>query len=114
MMSSASSAAAKSGVLGEEPVAGVHRFGAGRLAGGDDLVDREVGIAGRRAADVDGLVGELDVHGVAIGIGIDRDGADAHALGSLDDATGDFAAIGNEDGGEHQAKVPEISATIST
>ena len=41
--------------LGEEPVAGVDRVGAGRLGGGHDGVDVEV------ALDPDGVVGRADV-----------------------------------------------------
>ena len=46
------------GVLGEEAVAGVHGVGAGLLRGGDDLLDVEVGVGRRRAAERVGLVGD--------------------------------------------------------
>ena len=45
------------GVLREEAVAGVDRVGAGLLRGVQDLVDDEVGVAGRGAAEGEGLVG---------------------------------------------------------
>jgi hypothetical protein len=38
---------------------------------------------------------------VIIGIGIDGDRLDAHLPRGLDDAAGDFAAIGDQDFGEH-------------
>ena len=79
----------------------MHRLGAAFLAGGDDLVDHQVALRRRRRADRDGLIRHLDVQRVAVGLGIDRDGLDPHPPGGLDDATGDFAAIGNEDPLEH-------------
>ena len=94
------------GILGEEAVAGVHSFGAAGLTGGNDLVDREVGIARSGTADMHGLVGEFHMHRVTVGIGIDGDRTDAHALGGSDDATGDLAAIGDEEGGEHSGGGP--------
>ena len=47
------------------------------------------------------LFGGEDVLGVAVGFGVDRDGADAEAAQRADDAAGDDAAIGDEDFGEH-------------
>jgi hypothetical protein len=39
-----------------------------------------------------------------VGVGIDRDRLDAHALGGADHPARDFAAIGDQDLGEHQAE----------
>jgi hypothetical protein len=39
---------------------------------------------------------------IAVGLGIDRDGFDAHAARGFDDPTGDLAAIGNQDSLEHR------------
>ena len=89
------------GALGQEAVAGMHRLGAGRLARRDDLVGEEVGLRGLRGAEVDGLVGHLDVHRVTIGVGIDRDGLDTHLARRLDDAAGDLATVGDQDLLEH-------------
>ena len=47
------------------------------------------------------LVGHLDMQRVAVGVGVDRDGLDAHAPRGLDDAAGDLAAIGDQDLVEH-------------
>ena len=55
------------------------RLGAGRLGGGDDLVDIEIGLRGLRRADRNGLIGHVDMQRVAVGVGIDRDGLDAQA-----------------------------------
>jgi hypothetical protein len=88
-------------VLGQEAVSRVDRLGAGVEAGLDDLVDQQVALRRRRRADVDGLVGQLHVQGVAVGVGVDGDTLDAHLARGLDDAAGDFAAIRNEDFIEH-------------
>jgi hypothetical protein len=41
------------------------------------------------------------MQGMGIGLGIDRDRADAHAVERANDAAGDFAAIGDQDFLEH-------------
>ncbi len=87
--------------FGEEPVTRMHRLGAGCLAGGDNLVDHQIALRGRRRTDQDGLVSHLDMQRIAVGFGIDRDGFNAHPAGGLDDPAGDFAAIGNQDSLEH-------------
>ena len=84
----------------------MHRLGAGLLAGVDDLVDDEIGFGRRGRADVDGLVGHFDVERVLVGVGIDRDGLDAHAPRGLDDAAGDLAAVGDQDFLEHKRPAP--------
>src|SRR5690606_7283878 len=52
-------------------------------------------------ADMHGRVGHLHMQRIAIGVRIDGDRAQAHAPCRLDDATGDLAAVGDEEGGEH-------------
>ena len=66
-----------------------------------------VEIAFRRIGGTDaiGEVGELDVQGVLVGIGIDGDRLDAKLLAGADDADGDFAAIGDEDSPEHKCSL---------
>jgi hypothetical protein len=43
-----------------------------------------------------GLVGVADVEGVAVGVGVDGDGADAELLAGAQDTEGDLAAIGDQ------------------
>ena len=88
--------------LGQEAVAGMHGFGPGRLAGLDDLLGDEIALRRRRRADMHRLVGHLDMHRVAVGVGIDRDRRDPHPPRRLDDAAGDLAAIGDQDFLEHR------------
>jgi hypothetical protein len=74
----------------------MHRFGAGLLAGGDDLVDDEIGL-GVTAPDRCNTASSasFDVQRVLVGVRIDRDRRDAHAARGLDDAAGDLAAVGD-------------------
>jgi hypothetical protein len=81
----------------------MHRVGTGRLAGLDDLVRQQIGLGGRRRTDVHRLVGHFHVQRAGIRIGVDRHRLDPQRLGTLDNATGNFAAIGDEDGIEHEA-----------
>ena len=90
----------EAGVLGEEAVAGVHAVGAGALGDREDLLDREVGVAGRGALERVGLVGEAYEHRIAIGLCVDRDAADAGVLARTDHAYGDLSAVGDQDLGQ--------------
>ena len=58
-----------------------------------------------------GLVGFADVERLRVGDGIYRDGADAEAPGGADDAAGDLAAIGYEQGLDHMRNTPKRGAS---
>ena len=85
------------GPLRQEPVARMHRLGAGPAAGVDDLLDHEVGRRRRRRTDVNRLVGHLDMRRRAVDVAIYGDRGDPHPPGGADDADGDLAAIGDQD-----------------
>ena len=87
----------EAGALGEEAVARVDGVDVGDLGGRDDAILAQVRILARSGPDADGLVGELHVQRLLVGLGIDRDGLDAQLPARADDAKGDFAAIGDED-----------------
>ncbi len=89
------------GALGQEAIARMHGLGAGLLASGDDLVDQQIGLRGRRRTETDGLIGHLDMQSVGVGVRIDGDGGDPQAAGCLDDAAGDLATIGDENFTKH-------------
>ena len=55
----------------------------------------------RGGTDADRLVRGRDVQRVAVGLGVDGDGGDAHAPCRLDDPAGDLAPIGHKDLVEH-------------
>ena len=88
------------GVLGQEPVARVHRVGA--RAGGDveDLGHVEVGLGRRRAAERVRLVGQRDEQPVRVRVGVDRDAAEPRVGRGPDHPDRDLAAVGHEDLGD--------------
>ena len=90
-------------VLGEKAVAGMDGVGAGDLGGGDEARDLEVGVARRRGADADVVVGEADVQRLAVGLGVDGDRLDAELAAGANDAQRDLAAICDQDFLEHAA-----------
>ncbi|MNT30148.1 hypothetical protein D3C72_1659270 [compost metagenome] len=61
-----------------------------------------VQVAGQRlVADAVGLVGTLDMQGMAVGFGIDGHRADAHLGASAHYAHGNLAAVGDQDFLDH-------------
>ena len=74
----------------------MHGLGAGLARGCDHAFDVEIAVTRPRRPKQHGLVGHGDMHGVAIGFGIDRDGAQAHGAGRANDAAGDLAAVGDQ------------------
>ena len=99
--------ACEGGVLRQEAVPRVDGVRA-RLPGDpQDLVDVEVGahrVAG--LADRVGLVGLESVLGVAVLVGIDRDGARTELERGAERAHGDLSTIGDENLGEHDSPHP--------
>src|SRR5499426_2171005 len=61
----------KLGVLGQKPVAGMNRFGAGSPGRLDDLLDSQIRLSRRGRAQMNGLAGESDMWRVGVGVGID-------------------------------------------
>ena len=59
----------------------------------------------RIAADVVGFVSALDVQGIAIGVGINRNRGDAHLCTGADDANRNLSTVGNQDFLDH-VRVP--------
>ena len=87
----------KGGIFGEKAVTGMHRIGAGLLAGGEQGVHVQVGGAGQGRADADRFVSQLHMTGTGIRLGIDRHGPVAQGLGGGDDPAGNLATVGNQD-----------------
>ena len=91
----------ESRVLGQKAVARMDRLRARLLGRLDDLLHHEIGLRGAGAGPMDSLVGHIDVHRVAVGLGIDRHRLDAHPPRGLHDTAGDLAAIGDQNFLEH-------------
>ena len=84
------------GVLGEEPVARVHRVGAGPLGRLDEQVGAQVGVGGCGARQPDGDVGLRHVRQPGVGVGVHRHGLDAERPAGAEDAGRDLGAVGDE------------------
>ncbi len=91
----------KSGVFGEKTVAGMDGLRTGGTGGGEKGFWPQIALSGRSGPDVAGFVGQSHVQGPGVGVGVNRNGADAEGSGRADDATGDLAPIGNENFLEH-------------
>ena len=72
------------------------REAVGAFGRGDDLLDVEVGVGRGGAVERVGLVGEPDEDGVAVGLGVHRDAADAGVLAGTDHADRDLATVGDQ------------------
>jgi hypothetical protein len=92
---------AEPGIFGQEPVTRVHRLGAGVAAGLDDAVAQQVTLRRGRCADVDSFISHADMQRVPIGVGVDRDGLDAHFARGLQHPASDLAAVCNQDFVKH-------------
>ena len=96
-------------VLGQEAIARVYGLRARLLDRVHDLVDHDIRLVRGGRADVDRLIGHLDVQRLRISVGIDGDGFDAHLLGGLDNAAGNLAAVGDQDLIEHRLSLLVLS-----
>ncbi len=95
----------KGAALRQEAIAGMNRVGPGLPGRRDDLVDHQIGGGRRRRSDVDRLVGHGDMQRLVVGVAIDGNGGEPHALRGANDTASDFAAIGDEDLFEHRNSV---------
>ena len=89
------------GILRQEAVAGDNGIGAVLFRCGDDEIATQIGLAGAVAWQVDGDIGEFDVRTATVGIGVDRDAADAHVAQRAHDPGGNLAAVGDKNSLEH-------------
>ena len=90
------------GVLRQEAVAGVDGLDVGDLGGADDARDLQVALGGSGRADADGLVGQVQIRRIAVGLAEDGHDLDAQVAAGADDPQGDLAAVGDQDALEHR------------
>lgn len=88
-------------VLGQETVAWVDGFGVSHLGRRDDGRHVEVRQWRGRGANADGLFSQLDVFGVAVGLGIDHHGLDPEFTAGALDAKGNLPSVCDQDFLEH-------------
>src|SRR5690606_17532859 len=89
------------GILGKKAIAWMDRLGAAGQGGVDQLVDRQVAVGRLGASQVDAPVRRVNMAGVVIDGAVYGYGGQAHGLGRAHDPAGDLAAIGNQQGGDH-------------
>ena len=89
------------GVLGEEPVAGVHGVGAAALDDAHDRLDVQVALGGRLSPQGVGLVSQAGMQGVAVQVGVDGDRGHPLLTAGPDDPDGDLASIRDQNLVEH-------------
>ena len=91
----------KLGILGKEAVTRVDRLGASLFGHLDDLVRQQIAFRCRRRPDQHSFVCLAHMRRVGIGLGINSNTANAHALGGSHDTAGDLAPIGNKQRIDH-------------
>jgi hypothetical protein len=101
-------------VLGEEPVAGVNRLGAGAGRCLEHPLDRQIALRRRGRPDGDGDVGQPGVQGAGIRVAVHRHRPDAHRAQRADHADGDLAPVGHEHCLEHLRHRPVPPGTFCT
>ena len=67
----------------------------------DNAVDFQVAVARLLAAQRQRNIGQLDVLGVFIGVGVNRYAGDPQTFQGADSTAGDFATVSNQDGVKH-------------
>ena len=70
--------------------------GAGLLDHVEDGLGVEVALGRGLTAEGVGLVGEADVKGITVELGVDGDGGDAHFTAGANDPDGNLATVGDQ------------------
>ena len=89
------------GILAEEAIARMDRLRARRQCRRDDAFAHQIAFARRRRPDRHRIVRHPHMHRLRIGVRIYRHGPYPHRPRGADDATGDLAAIGDQEGLDH-------------
>ena len=84
-------------ILGQKSVTGVNCIRTRPACDGEKFVNDEVRLCTRRAFERIRFVGEFDVSGIPVLIGVHGHRPDSAVLRCTDDADGDFATVGDED-----------------
>jgi hypothetical protein len=77
------------------------RVGPGSLRGLEERVHAQVALGSRWGTEKIRLIGQLDMEGLAVGLGVDGYGAKSEVANRPHDANGDLPTIGDEDFAEH-------------
>ena len=88
-------------ILRQEAIARMDRLRPGAYRGSDDLFADQIALARRRRPDMHRLIRLPHMQRLGIGVRIDRDRADTHCPRGANDAAGDLASVGDEEGLDH-------------
>ena len=100
------------GVLRQQSVAGMHRVDVGDLRRADDRGNIQITQRELRRPDADGLVGKAHGQRVAVGLAVNRNGADAQLLARANHAQGNLSAIGNQNLLEHEIQFSALTKIV--
>ena len=100
--------------LRQKAVTWMHGLRSCFAAGVDNLVHDKIGLRRFSRADMHSFIGHLDMKRVFVSIRIYRHGGDAHFARGLDDAAGNFAAVGDENLTEHFGPGPKLGCALQT
>ena len=103
------------GALGQEPVPGMNRVGAGDLGRAQHRRHVEIAVGTARRTDAHVLVGEPDVQRVLVGFRIHRDGLDAQLAAGANHPQRDLPPVGDQDFLEHELteELPALRPVLS-
>jgi hypothetical protein len=97
----------KAFVLGQKAIARMDGLGATALRHVDDAIGAQIAFGRGGRADAPGFIGQPHVTRLRVGLRIDRDRANAEPATGPHDTARNFAAIGDQNLGEHH--VPRLT-----
>ena len=104
-------------ILGQIAVSRMYGVGSRAHCRVDDALDVEVALGAHRRTDTYLLIGELEMQGIDICLGMDSDGLQADLLARTYHPERDLTSIGNQNPGEHRLPpyrgIQENAFTIS-
>jgi hypothetical protein len=74
----------------------MNRVNIGDFCGTDDAVNAKIAFGAGAPADTNGFVRHLHMHGIVVGLGVDRHRFDVQFLGGSNDANSNLPAVGNQ------------------
>lgn len=80
-------------IFREKAVSRMHGLGPGALRGLDNLLSAQVGLSGSARSNVHGLVRELDMESISIGVRVAGNSLDAQSLSRADDSARDLSSV---------------------
>ena len=90
------------GVFSQEPVARMHRVGAGATSGIEHLVDVEIALCRGAAVERNGLPRLSHERCVGVAVGEDGNGVNTHVVGGPEHTPGDLTPVRHQQSADHE------------